>query len=97
MASLPKAMDAMERFNRRTISFSSRQDIMNEVAEILSQSAAIEEDEESAASGDSFEKEAAASDQGGSLTDYFGAKMDPINFGAIEIRYNVIQSGILLT
>ena len=73
MASLPKAMDAMERFNRRTISFSSRQDIMNEVAEILNnQSAAIEEDEESAASGDTFE-EAAESDQGARWR--FGAKI----------------------
>ena len=51
MSSLPRAMDAMERFNRRTISFSSRQDVMNEVAEIL-QGATLEEDEESIASDD---------------------------------------------
>ena len=45
-------MDAMERFNRRTISFSSRQDVMNEVAEILQGAATLEEDEESTASDD---------------------------------------------
>ena len=50
MSSLPRAMDAMERFNRRTISFSSRQDVMNEVAEIL-QGATLEEDEESIGTG----------------------------------------------
>ena len=52
MSSLPRAMDAMERFNRRTISFSSRQDVMNEVAEILQGAATLEEDEESTASDD---------------------------------------------
>ena len=52
MSSLPRAMDAMERFNRRTISFSSRQDVMNEVAEILQGAATLEEDEESMASDD---------------------------------------------
>ena len=49
--SMPNVMDAMERFNRRTISFSSKQDVMNEVAEIL-QGATLEEDEESIASDD---------------------------------------------
>ena len=48
---MPNVMDAMERFNRRTISFSSKQDVMNEVAEIL-QGATLEEDEESIASDD---------------------------------------------
>ena len=52
MSSLPRAMDAMERFNRRTISFSSRQDVMNEVAEILQGEVTLEEDEESIASDD---------------------------------------------
>ena len=52
MSSLPRAMDAMERFNRRTISFSSKQDVMSEVAEILRQASTLEEDEESTASDD---------------------------------------------